>query len=161
MGTQVTLLVLSSLEMKAKKTNAIQEIYDIVQKAHDTAILAVKPGMKASEIDKIARDIIQEAGYGEYFIHRLGHGIGQSVHEFPSIMEGNDMELVEGMCFSVEPGVYISGDYGVRIEDCLAVTKDGAKLFTSVKIRLLMNKRKSLGKFPRLSLFINEIKLLL
>ena len=110
-----------------------QEIYDIVQKAHDTAILAVKPGMKASEIDKIARDIITEAGYGEYFIHRLGHGIGQSVHEFPSIMEGNDMELVEGMCFSVEPGVYISGDYGVRIEDCLAVTKDGAKLFTSVK----------------------------
>ena len=110
-----------------------QEIYDIVQKAHDTAIQAVKPGMKASEIDKIARDIITEAGYGEYFIHRLGHGIGQSVHEFPSIMEGNDMELVEGMCFSVEPGVYISGDYGVRIEDCLAVTKDGAKLFTSVK----------------------------
>ena len=110
-----------------------QEIYDIVQKAHDTAIQAVKPGMKASEIDKIARDIIAEAGYGEYFIHRLGHGIGQSVHEFPSIMEGNDMELVEGMCFSVEPGVYISGDYGVRIEDCLAVTKDGAKLFTSVQ----------------------------
>ena len=110
-----------------------QEIYDIVKKAHDTAIQAVKPGMKASEIDKIARDIITEAGYGEYFIHRLGHGIGQSVHEFPSIMEGNDMELVEGMCFSVEPGVYISGDYGVRIEDCLAVTKDGAKLFTSVK----------------------------
>ena len=110
-----------------------QEIYDIVQKAHDTAIQAVKPGMKASEIDKIARDIIAEAGYGEYFIHRLGHGIGQSVHEFPSIMEGNDIELVEGMCFSVEPGVYISGDYGVRIEDCLAVTKDGAKLFTSVK----------------------------
>ena len=110
-----------------------QEIYDIVQKAHDTAIAAVKPGMKASEIDKIARDIIAEAGYGEYFIHRLGHGIGQSVHEFPSIMEGNDMELVEGMCFSVEPGVYISGDYGVRIEDCLSVTKDGAKLFTAVK----------------------------
>lgn len=110
-----------------------QEIYDIVQKAHDTAIAAVKPGMKASQIDKIARDIITEAGYGEYFIHRLGHGIGQSVHEFPSIMEGNDMELVEGMCFSVEPGVYISGDFGVRIEDCLAVTENGSKLFTKVK----------------------------
>ena len=89
--------------------------------------------MKASQIDKIARDIITEAGYGEYFIHRLGHGIGQSVHEFPSIMEGNDMELVEGMCFSVEPGVYISGDFGVRIEDCLAVTENGSKLFTKVK----------------------------
>ena len=107
-----------------------KEIYDIVQKAHDEAIKSVKPGMKASDIDKIARDIITEAGFGEYFIHRLGHGIGQSVHEFPSIMEGNDMELVEGMCFSIEPGVYISGDYGVRIEDCLAVTKEGAKVFT-------------------------------
>jgi len=114
-----------------------QEIYDIVQKAHDTAIAAVKPGMKASQIDKIARDIITEAGYGEYFIHRLGHGIGQSVHEFPSIMEGNDMELVEGMCFSVEPGVYISGDFGVRIEDCGVVTKDGFDLFTSTSKDLL------------------------
>ena len=77
-----------------------QEIYDIVQKAHDTAIQAVKPGMKASEIDKIARDIIAEAGYGEYFIHRLGHGIGQSVHEFPSIMEGNDMNSLK-VCVSL------------------------------------------------------------
>ena len=137
-----------------------QEIYDIVQKAHDTAIQAVKPGMKASEIDKIARDIIAEAGYGEYFIHRLGHGIGQSVHEFPSIMEGNDMELVEGMCFSVEPGVYISGDYGVRIEDCLAVQKmalNSSHLFNTTS----KSQKKKPGDFPRLSLFINVIKLLL
>ncbi len=75
--------------------------------------------MKASEIDKIARDIIAEAGYGEYFI-RLGHGIGQSVHEFPSIMEGNDMELVEGCASLLNLVCIFSGDYGVRIEDCLA-----------------------------------------
>ena len=107
-----------------------QEIFTIVKTAHDLAIQAVKPGMKASEIDAIARNYIDEKGYGEYFIHRLGHGIGQSCHEFPSIMEGNDMILEEGMCFSVEPGVYIAKDYGVRTEDCLVVTKDGCELFT-------------------------------
>ena len=107
-----------------------QEIFNIVKTAHDLAIQAVIPGMKASEIDAIARDYITEKGYGEYFIHRLGHGIGQSCHEFPSIMEGNDMILEEGMCFSVEPGVYITKDYGVRVEDCLVVTKDGCELFT-------------------------------
>ena len=107
-----------------------QEIFNIVKTAHDLAIQAVKPGMKASEIDAIARDYITGKGYGEYFIHRLGHGIGQSCHEFPSIMEGNDMILEEGMCFSVEPGVYIANDYGVRVEDCLVVTKDGCELFT-------------------------------
>lgn len=107
-----------------------QEIFTIVKTAHDLAIQAVKPGMKASEIDAIARDYITGKGYGEYFIHRLGHGIGQSCHEFPSIMEGNDMILEEGMCFSVEPGVYIANDYGVRVEDCLVVTKDGCELFT-------------------------------
>ena len=107
-----------------------QEIFNIVKTAHDLAIQAVKPGMKASEIDAIARDYITGKGYGEYFIHRLGHGIGQSCHEFPSIIEGNDMILEEGMCFSVEPGVYIANDYGVRVEDCLVVTKDGCELFT-------------------------------
>lgn len=108
-----------------------QHIFDVVKTAHDLAIAAVKPGMKASEIDAIARTHIADAGYGDYFIHRLGHGIGQSCHEFPSIMEGNDMVLEEGMCFSVEPGVYIPGYYGVRVEDCLVVTKDGCELFTS------------------------------
>ena len=81
-GYQVTLHVPVFFGSESAKDPRHQEIYDIVQKAHDTAIQAVKPGMKASEIDKIARDIIAEAGYGEYFIHRLGHGIGQSVHEF-------------------------------------------------------------------------------
>lgn len=108
-----------------------QEIFEIVKTAHDLAIAAVKPGMTASQIDAIARNHIREAGYGEYFIHRLGHGIGQSCHEFPSIMEGNDMVLEEGMCFSVEPGVYIPDFYGVRVEDCLVVTKDGYEVFTS------------------------------
>lgn len=107
-----------------------QEVFDVVKEAHDLAIQAVKPGVTASSIDKIARDYITAKGYGDYFIHRLGHGIGQSCHEFPSIMEGNDMLLQEGMCFSVEPGIYIAGDIGIRVEDCLVVTKDGAEVFT-------------------------------
>lgn len=105
-------------------------IYEIVLKAHEEALAAVKPGVKASTLDKIARDIITEAGYGEYFNHRLGHGLGSSVHEFPSIMEGNDMLIQEGMCFSIEPGIYVPGVAGVRIEDCLYVTSDGCEVFT-------------------------------
>ena len=73
--------------------------------------------MTASELDDIARNIITKAGYGQYFNHRLGHGLGSSVHEFPSIMAGNDMILEEGMVFSIEPGIYVPGVAGVRIED--------------------------------------------
>lgn len=107
-----------------------QEIYDVCLEAQLAAQDAVKPGLTAAELDKIARDIITKAGYGEYFIHRLGHGIGTSTHEFPSIMEGNDMELQPGMCFSIEPGIYIPGFAGVRIEDCVHVTENGCKAFT-------------------------------
>lgn len=107
-----------------------KEIYDIVLQANEAAIAAIKPGVTASELDKIARDIITEAGYGEYFNHRLGHGLGTSVHEYPSIMEGNDLVIQEGMCFSIEPGIYVPGVAGVRIEDCVYVTEDGCKVFT-------------------------------
>ncbi len=107
-----------------------REIYEIDREAQQAAIDAVKPGITAEELDSVARDIITKAGYGEYFIHRLGHGIGKDVHEFPSIVQGNDLVLEEGMCFSIEPGIYIPGFAGVRIEDCGVVTKDGFDLFT-------------------------------
>jgi len=107
-----------------------KEIFDVCLEAQLTAQAAVKPGMPAEDVDKIARDIITKAGYGDYFIHRLGHGLGQTDHEFPSIMAGNHMPLVEGMCFSIEPGIYIPGVAGVRIEDCGVVTKEGFKPFT-------------------------------
>jgi Xaa-Pro dipeptidase len=108
-----------------------KKIYDIVLEAQLAAHAFVKPGVKASDIDKVARDVIASSGYGEYFSHRLGHGIGTTVHEFPSIVEGNDLIIEEGMCFSIEPGIYIPEKVGVRIEDCVHVTKDGCKPFTS------------------------------
>ena len=106
------------------------DIYKVDLEAQYAAMDAAKPGITAAELDKVARDIITKAGYGEYFIHRLGHGMGASEHEFPSIMEGNDMELKPGMCFSIEPGIYIPNVAGVRIEDCVYITEDGCEPFT-------------------------------
>ncbi|MBM6753605.1 aminopeptidase P family protein [Lactobacillus alvi] len=107
-----------------------REIFDVCLEAQLTAQAAAKPGITAAKLDKIARNIITKAGYGEYFIHRLGHGMGMSEHEFPSIMEGNDLVLEPGMCFSIEPGIYIPGFAGVRIEDCVHITEDGCEPFT-------------------------------
>ncbi|MCL2681101.1 MAG: Xaa-Pro peptidase family protein, partial [Streptococcaceae bacterium] len=98
------------------------DIHKIVLEAQMTAQEFVKPGVTANEIDKIARDVITKAGYGEYFVHRTGHGIGMDVHEFPSLGGSEDMTIEKGMCFSIEPGIYIPGKVGVRIEDCVYVT---------------------------------------
>ncbi|MBM7642340.1 M24 family metallopeptidase [Streptococcus loxodontisalivarius] len=107
-----------------------KDIYQLCLEAQLTAQDFIKPGVTASQVDAAARQVIEKAGYGEYFNHRLGHGLGMDVHEFPSIMEGNDLVIQEGMCFSVEPGIYIPGKVGVRIEDCGYVTKSGFEVFT-------------------------------
>lgn len=114
-----------------------KDIYEIVLEAQLTAQDFIKPGVTASQVDAAARQVIEKAGYGEYFNHRLGHGLGMDVHEFPSIMAGNDMMIEEGMCFSVEPGIYIPGKVGVRIEDCGYVTKSGFEVFTKTPKDLL------------------------
>ena len=114
-----------------------KDIYNLCLEAHMAALEFIKPGVLASEVDAAARKVIEKAGYGEYFNHRLGHGIGMICHEFPSIMEGNDIEIQEGMCFSVEPGIYIPGKVGVRIEDCGHVTKSGFEVFTHTPKELL------------------------
>ena len=114
-----------------------KDIYYLTLEAQQAALDFIKPGVTAHEVDRAAREVIEKAGYGEYFNHRLGHGIGMDVHEFPSIMEGNDMVIEEGMCFSVEPGIYIPGKVGVRIEDCGYVTKNGFELFTETSKDLL------------------------
>lgn len=107
-----------------------RDIYNIVLEAQLTAQAAAKPGMTAGELDAVARDVITKAGYGEYFVHRLGHGIGSSVHESIQIASGNDLVLKAGMAFSIEPGIYIPGDLGIRIEDSVVLTETGADSFT-------------------------------
>jgi len=103
-----------------------------------TAQAAVKPGITAGQLDEIARGVIESHGYGEYFNHRLGHGIGTTVHEFPSLITGNDLVIEEGMCFSIEPGIYIPEQVGVRIEDCIYVTETGCVPFTKTAKELLV-----------------------
>jgi len=115
-----------------------KEVYETVRKAEQAAVDAVKPGVKAMELDKIARDIITEAGYGEFFTHRLGHGLGISVHEFPSVTGNNEMELIEGMVFTIEPGIYDPSITGVRIEDDVVVTKDGVEVLTKYPKELVI-----------------------
>lgn len=104
-----------------------ERAYEVVREAQSAACEAVRPGVAAQEIDRIARRIIDDAGLGARFIHRTGHGIGLEVHEPPYIVEGNDWLLEPGTTFSVEPGVYLEGEFGVRIEDIVAVTEDGVE----------------------------------
>ncbi len=104
-----------------------RQVYEIVLRAHRAAQAAAKPGAACQDVDRAARAVIAEAGYGDYFIHRTGHGIGVSCHEPPYIVEGSTRLLEPGMCFSDEPGIYLPGRYGVRIENILAVTEAGAE----------------------------------
>lgn len=114
-----------------------QEIYDVCLEAQLKAMDAAKPGITAAQLDAVARNVIEKAGYGPYFNHRLGHGIGMTDHEFPSIMAGNDLILKPGMCFSIEPGIYIPGVAGVRIEDCIHLTETGNEPFTKTTKQLI------------------------
>jgi len=119
-------------------SDAQREVYETVRKAEQAAVDAVKPGVRAMDLDKIARDVISEAGYGEFFTHRLGHGLGISVHEFPSVTGANEMELIEGMVFTIEPGIYDPNITGVRIEDDVVVTKDGVEVLTKYPKELVI-----------------------
>jgi Xaa-Pro aminopeptidase len=105
----------------------VRDVHAIVHEAQETAFRAARPGVPAEEIDRTARDIIGSAGYGPSFIHRTGHGIGLDVHEEPYLVRGNATALEPGMCFSIEPGIYLAGRFGVRIEDIVVVTEDGAR----------------------------------
>lgn len=102
-------------------------VHDVVRDAQQAAVEAVRPGAACQDVDRAARAVITDAGYGERFTHRTGHGIGVTVHEPPYIVEGETQPLQPGMCFSVEPGVYVPGSFGVRIEDIVTVTSDGVR----------------------------------
>jgi D-alanyl-D-alanine dipeptidase len=111
----------------AEPPEGFEQAYGAVEAAQAAAVDAVRPGLEAQEIDRAARTIIGAAGYGERFIHRTGHGIGLEVHEPPYMVEGDRTVLEQGMTFSVEPGIYLEGRFGVRIEDIVAVTADGVE----------------------------------
>jgi Xaa-Pro aminopeptidase len=104
-------------------------VHEVVRRAQQAAFEAVRPGVPAEEVDRAAREVIADAGYGEWFIHRTGHGIGLETHEPPYIVAGNATKLEVGMTFSIEPGIYLPDRFGVRIEDIVAVTPDGARRF--------------------------------
>ncbi|PGY10303.1 Xaa-Pro peptidase family protein [Bacillus sp. AFS031507] len=108
-------------------TDEMLKVYEIVKQAQEAAVKAVRPGVPLKNIDKAARDIISNAGYGEYFTHRTGHGLGIEVHEEPFVTSNNEQLLEEGMVISIEPGIYLSGNFGVRIEDIVFVTDDGCE----------------------------------
>ncbi len=109
----------------------VRAVHDIVRRAQQAAFEAVRPGVSCQEIDRVARRVITDAGYGEYFIHRTGHGIGVTTHEPPYMVEGEEQPLVPGMCFSIEPGIYLPDRFGVRIEDIVTVTPDGGRRFNN------------------------------
>lgn len=113
-----------------------KEIYEIVKEAQARAVAAVKPGVRFCDIDAAARDYITEKGYGKYFTHRTGHSIGIEVHDFGDVSAVNTDELKPGMIFSIEPGIYLGGEVGVRIEDLVIVTEDGCENLNKVSKEL-------------------------
>lgn len=110
----------------------LRQIFDIVLKAHDLALDAVQPGMELSDLDAVARDYISSQGYGDYFGHGLGHGVGLEIHEYPAVSPRTAAQVLEGMVITIEPGIYIPGTGGVRIEDTVVVTADGCEVLTSI-----------------------------
>lgn len=116
-----------------RATDKMKRVFEIVHAAQAAALKAAKPGAACESVDQAARQIIADGGYGpgyKYFSHRLGHGIGMDGHEWTYLRRGNKTPIEAGMCFSDEPGIYIPGEFGIRLEDCMYVTPAGAKLFT-------------------------------
>jgi Xaa-Pro dipeptidase len=116
-----------------KASDKMEQVFDIVHRAQSAALNAAKPGVEAGSVDAAARKIITDAGYGpdyKYFTHRLGHGMGMDGHEWPYLVRGNPTKLRPEMTFSDEPGIYIHGEFGIRLEDDMHITETGAELFT-------------------------------
>lgn len=114
----------------------LRKVYGAVKAANEAGRASIRPGVACQDVDLAARQVLVDAGFGDYFIHRTGHGLGLDVHEEPGIVGGNRMLLEEGMVFTIEPGVYIEGWGGVRIEDDVTVTKDGCECLTSYEREL-------------------------
>lgn len=111
-----------------KVSDKAKDVYETVRKANEKAIATVKPGVRFSDVDAAARDYIESKGYGKFFTHRTGHSIGIEVHDFGDVSSINNDVLKPGMIFSIEPGIYLTGEVGVRIEDLVLVTEDGCEV---------------------------------
>ena len=109
-------------------SEAHRKVYETAKAANESAIAKIRPGIPLCELDATARNLIADAGWGPNFNHRLGHFIGQSCHEFGDVSSANTWEAKPGMIFSIEPGIYLSGDTGVRVEDLVLVRKDGVEV---------------------------------
>ena len=114
------------------------EIHAIVKTAHDRAIQAARPGISCKDLDDVARSYIRDSGYGDYFGHGLGHGLGLEIHEMPTLSPRSTATLEEGMVVTIEPGIYIPGFGGVRIEDTMVVTGTGCSVITSANKELVI-----------------------
>jgi Xaa-Pro dipeptidase len=117
-----------------RATDKMKRVFAIERKAQDVALAAAKPGVPCEAVDAAARKVIEDAGFGPgyaYFTHRVGHGMGLDGHEWPYLVKGNKLPLAPGMTFSDEPGIYIRGEFGVRLEDDMVITETGAELFTT------------------------------
>ena len=114
-----------------------RKVYGTVYEAQQATIRAVRPGARCEEIDNAARGVIEAAGYGKYFMHRTGHGLGLSGHEPPYLRSGNTELLEEGMVFSIEPGIYLPGRFGVRLEVIVTVTRDGVGMINRASAKEL------------------------
>jgi Xaa-Pro dipeptidase len=117
-----------------RPTEKMKQVFAIERRAQDAALAAAKPGVPCEAVDAAARRVIEDAGFGPgyaYFTHRVGHGMGMDGHEWPYLVKGNTLPLAPGMTFSDEPGIYIRGEFGVRLEDDMVITEKGAELFTT------------------------------
>jgi Xaa-Pro dipeptidase len=124
---------LSRTFVLGRATDRMKQVFDIELRAQTTALEAARPGLECQAVDAAARKVIEDAGFGpgyKYFTHRVGHGMGMDGHEWPYLVKGNTLPLAKGMTFSDEPGIYIPGEFGVRLEDDMVITETGAELFT-------------------------------
>jgi Xaa-Pro dipeptidase len=111
----------------------MKSVFEVVHSAQSAALAAARPGIECLAVDAAARKVIDEAGFGPgyaHFTHRVGHGIGMDMHEWPYLVKGNRQKLTARMTFSDEPGIYLHGEFGVRLEDDMHITENGAELFT-------------------------------
>jgi Xaa-Pro dipeptidase len=116
-----------------KPTDKMQRVFDIVHQAQTAALKAARPGIECKEVDAAARKVVADARFGanyDHFAHRVGHGMGMDGHEWPYLVRDNSTKIAHNMVFSDEPGIYLRGEFGVRLEDDMHITADGAELFT-------------------------------